>query len=52
MNEPDTYFPGCALAFRRMREDDYFKNVIFRDIFTCEGTDLYIACDKATPKIV
>jgi len=51
MNEPGTSFGGCALDFRRMREEDYFKNVIFRDVFTREGTDLYIACDKVTPDI-
>lgn len=51
MNEPGTQFGGCALDFRRMREEDYFKNVVFRDVFAREGTDLYISCDKVTPDI-
>ena len=51
MNVPGTEFPGCALDFRRMREDDYFKNVIFRDVFSRDGAPLYIACDKVTPDI-
>ena len=51
MNVPGTPFGGCALDFRRMREDDYFKNVIFRDVFTKEGAELYIACDKVSPDI-
>ncbi len=51
MNEPGTPFGGCALDFRRMREGDYFKNVVFRDVYTREGTELCIACDKVTPDI-
>ena len=51
MNKPGTYFPGAALDFRCMREEDYFKNVIFRDVFTREGIEPYIACDKVTPDI-
>ena len=51
MNEPGTPFNGCALDFRRMREDDYFKNVVFRDVFTRDGTELCIACDKVNPDI-
>lgn len=52
MNEAGTYFPGCALDFRRMRDDDYFKNVIFRDVFTREGIDKFICCDKVSPIII
>jgi len=51
MNDAGEEFGGCALDFRRMREDDYFKNVIFRDVFTRDGTELYIACDKVKPDI-
>ena len=51
MNEPGTKFDGCALDFRRMRDDDYFKNVVFKDVFTREGTELCIACDKVKPDI-
>lgn len=51
MNDEGEEFGGCALDFRRMREEDYFKNVIFRDVFTREGTELYIACDKVKPDI-
>ena len=51
MNDEGEPFYGCALDFRRMREDDYFKNVVFRDVFTREGTELFIACDKVNPDI-
>lgn len=51
MNDPGTPFPGCALDFRRVREDDYFKNVVFRDVFAREGTEICIACDKIKPDI-
>jgi hypothetical protein len=51
MNDEGEEFGGCALDFRRMRDEDYFKNVIFRDVFTREGTELYIACDKVKPDI-
>jgi len=51
MNDEGEQFDGCALDFRRMREEDYFKNVVFRDVFTREGTELFIACDKVTPDI-
>ncbi len=33
-------FSGCALDFRCMRKEDKFKNVVFRDIFTREGTEI------------
>lgn len=52
MNKPGTDFPGCALDFRCMREEDYFENVIFRDIFARQGSEIYIACDKVTPNII
>ena len=51
MNEPGTPYSGCALDFRRMREEDFFKNVVFRDIFAREGAELCIACDKIKPDI-
>lgn len=51
MNDPGTPYDGCALDFRRMREDDYFKNVVFRDVFAREGVEICIACDKADPDI-
>lgn len=51
MNDAGEEFGGCALDFRRMRDEDYFKNVIFRDIFTRDGTKLCIACDKVKPDI-
>jgi len=51
MNDAGEPFRGCALDFRRMREDDYFKNVVFRDVFTRESTDLCIACDRVRPDI-
>lgn len=51
MNEPGTPYCGCALDFRRMREEDSFKNVVFRDIFAREGAELCIACDRVTPDI-
>ncbi len=51
MNEPGTPFGGCALDFRRMRDNDYFDRVVFRDVFTREGTELCIACDRVTPDI-
>jgi len=51
MNDPGTPFPGCALDFRRVREDDYFKNVVFRDVFAREGTEICITCDKIKPDI-
>lgn len=34
-----------------MREEDYFKNVIFRDVFVREGVDIVNACDKVKPDI-
>ena len=40
-----------AEYFRRMREEDSFKNVVFRDIFAREGAELCIACDRVTPDI-
>ena len=51
MNDEGEEFLGCALDFRRMREDDYFKNVVFRDVFTRDGAELFIACDKVKPDI-
>ena len=52
MNEPGTSFPGCALDFRRVREGDYFKNVVFRDVFARrEGSEICITCDKIKPDI-
>lgn len=51
MNDEGEEFHGCALDFRRMREDDYFKNVVFRDVFTRDGAELFIACDKVKPDI-
>ncbi len=51
MNDEGEEFGGCALDFRRMREEDYLKNVVFRDVFTREGTELFIACDKVKPDI-
>ena len=51
VDEPGTPYCGCALDFRRMREEDSFKNVVFRDIFAREGAELCIACDKVTPDI-
>ena len=51
MNDEGEEFAGCALDFRRMREDDYFKNVVFRDVFTRDGAELFIACDKVKPDI-
>lgn len=45
MNEPGTPFSGCALDFRRMRKDDYLKNVVFRDIFSKADSELFMACD-------
>jgi hypothetical protein len=52
MNEPGTPFPGCALDFRRVRENDYFKNVVFRDVFARrEGSEICITCDKIKPDI-
>ena len=51
MNDEGEEFGGCALDIRRMRDADYFKNVIFSDIFTRDGTKLCIACDKVKPDI-
>ena len=51
MNEPGTPYSGCALDFRRMREEDTFKNVVFRDIFAREGAELCIASDRVKPDI-
>lgn len=34
---------GAALDFRLMREGDYLKNVVFRDIFACEGAELAVS---------
>ena len=51
MNDAGEIFNGAALDFRRMRDEDYFKNVIFRDVFTREGAELWVACDKVTPDI-
>ncbi len=51
MNDPGTPFPGCALDFRRVREDDYFKNVVFRDVFAHEGSEICITCDQIKPDI-
>ena len=51
MNDPGTPYGGCALDFRRMREYDYFKNVVFRDVFAREDADLCIACDNVEPDI-
>ena len=51
MNEPGTLFGGCALDFRRMREEDYFKNVHFRNVYAREGAELCISCEKVTPDI-
>lgn len=51
MNKPGTPFDGCALDFRCMREEDYFKNVIFRDVFSRDGAEICVACDKVKPDI-
>ena len=51
MNDPGEEFNGCALDFRKSRDTDYFKNVIFRDVFTREGTEICLACDKTKPDI-
>ena len=48
MNEPGTPFSGCALDFRRMRPDDYLKNVVFRDIFSKVDSELFMACEGLT----
>lgn len=51
MNEPGTPYNGCAIDFRRMREGDYLKHVVFRDVFAREGAELCMACDQVTPDI-
>jgi hypothetical protein len=51
MNIIGEEFHGCALDFRRMREEDYFKNVIFRDVYARNGAELFITCDKVKPDI-
>ncbi len=51
MNEPGTPFGGCALDFRRVRENDYFKRVVFRDVFAREGAEICMTCDKIKPDI-
>jgi hypothetical protein len=33
---------GAALDFRCMRKTDYFKNVIFRNIFAREGAEIAV----------
>ncbi len=42
---PGEPFNGCALDFRCMREGDGFQNVVFRDIFACEGAELVMSCE-------
>ena len=39
---PDSDFAGAALDFRCIRETDTFQNVIFRDIFSCDGKKLAV----------
>ena len=51
MTEPGTDYNGCALDFRRKREEDYFKNVVFRDVFAREGAEICMACDGIKPDI-
>ncbi len=46
MNDPGKPFPGTALDFRRARKTDHFKNVVFRDVFTREGAELYMECEQ------
>ncbi len=42
---PGEHFPGCALDFRCMRDTDFTKNVVARDIFTREGTQKLLIKD-------
>ena len=51
MNEVGTSFDGCALDFRRVRENDYFKNVVFKDVFAKNGSHICITCDQIKPDI-
>ena len=41
----------CALDFRRVRENDYFKNVVFKDVFAKNGSHICITCDQIKPDI-
>ena len=37
---PDKNFNGCTFDFRCMRDSDFIKNVIIRDVFTCSGAEV------------
>ena len=41
-NVPGEEWHGAALDFRCMREDDYLKNVIFRNIFVRENAEIAV----------
>ncbi len=51
MNVVGEEFSGCALDFRRMRENDYLKRVVFRDVFSREGAPLCIDWCNVNPDI-
>ncbi|MBQ2966761.1 MAG: hypothetical protein IJE10_01405 [Clostridia bacterium] len=40
INDPDENYIGCGLDFRCMRESDFLKNVIVRDVFVKEGVPI------------
>ena len=46
LNVPGTEYPGCALDFRCMREDDKLDRVVFRDIFSRDGAPIDITNEK------
>ncbi len=47
-NGGDLSYNGCALDFRKMNEHDTLTRVVFRDVFVCDGAELYIADERHT----
>ena len=48
INDPESDFHGTALDFRRMRQSDTLKRVVFRDVFCREDVPLFLVRDGLT----
>ncbi len=49
---PNENFKGCAIDFRAMRKDDYFNNVIIRNVFCRENCSKILLGENKNLKII